>query len=758
MSSYRPFIVKLYWGGKVSNIGGVISIDENTLTSSFIVRTDSMSYNELLDIVCSHVQIDRATVNVNLVLYYTFQGVPLTSNLFGDEGVNITAAEEQPDADEELEDADEEIQQEEDETEDSEVPPSDSESDDEFILPHSSEQYHTGVYQGFCNGPTEDYDEVAELRDCQLPDFDDEDYMDIWNPNANQIRVGMFFKTKEEVVCAVRQWNVACNREIIVSESRPSVWRPNATQEVKNTVTTSKHPFMSLGCNGAQQQPLFKIKDVAAHISRLIQSDISLPVKQIRAYLKDTLHVDVSYSKAWLGRRKAIENIHGSWDTNFMELPSYMRELQNRNNGTVVQWFHHPHGTSHCATFKYVFWAFKPSIDAFHLCQPVISIDGTHLKGPYRSKLLIAVSKNANNYILPVAYAIVDEETIESWSWFLKQFRDHVADDRMGPLCVLSDRHKGIIHAMTNMDDWKEPNAYHRFCLRHVRSNLMNRFKSASIKKLCWAIGSTTQKRKYISAVRELRSINEEAWQYLLNIEKQQWTLLFDSGRRRWGTLTTNISESMNNVLRDARLLPIKACIDFTFQKDVSQYVKHAEIANNCNTALPPRMWRVFNNRDRRAQDHEVFLYDHLEARYRVTSKMETNDDGGNDYTVEYFRKKCTCRKWQTERFPCSHAIAVCRHRDGLPHEIVDVRFHTSTYRQQYGGHYYPLRHKSLWSDAGWRIQGDPSKVTTLRGRRRARRIRNEMDVHYADEPRNYKCGICKELGHRRTNCPYVNH
>ncbi|KAL8201955.1 hypothetical protein R6Q57_011102 [Mikania cordata] len=139
------------------------------------------------------------------------------------------ADEEQEDVDEELEDADEEIQHEDDthedgDTEDSEVPPSDSESEDEFILPQSSKQHHTGVYQGFSNGPTEDYDEVVELRDCQLPDFDDEDHMDIWNPNANQIRVGMFFKT-EEVVCAVRQWNVACNREIIVSESRPNVWQ-----------------------------------------------------------------------------------------------------------------------------------------------------------------------------------------------------------------------------------------------------------------------------------------------------------------------------------------------------------------------------------------------------------------------------------------------------------------------------------------------------------------------------------------------------
>ncbi|KAD3337090.1 hypothetical protein E3N88_32610 [Mikania micrantha] len=58
--------------------------------------------------------------------------------------------------------------------------------------------------------------------------------------------------------------------------------------------------------------------------------------------------------------------------------------------------------------------------------------------------------------------------------------------------------------------------------------------------------------------------------------------------------------------------------------------------------------------------------------------------------------KKCTCRKWQTQIFPCSHVVVVCRHRDGLPHEIVDARFHTFTYRQQHGGHYYPLRHKAL--------------------------------------------------------------
>ncbi|KAD2804862.1 hypothetical protein E3N88_38239 [Mikania micrantha] len=117
-----------------------------------------------------------------------------------------------------------------------------------------------------------------------------------------------------------------------------------------------------------------------------------------------------------------------------------------------------------------------------------------------------------------------------------------------------------------------------------------------------------------------------------------------------------NLSETFSNeediqppIVNPAINPPVIPSVNLLNVKDVSQYVKHAEIANNCNTALTPRKWHVFNNPDTRVQDHEVFLYDHLEARYRVTSRMETNDDSGDDYTVEYFRKKMHVSKWQTD-------------------------------------------------------------------------------------------------------------
>ena len=61
--------------------------------------------------------------------------------------------------------------------------------------------------------------------------------------------------------------------------------------------------------------------------------------------------------------------------------------------------------------FKYVFWAFPPSIAGFAHCRPVIRFDGNHLYEKYRGKLLIAMATNANNEIFPLAFMVVGDET-----------------------------------------------------------------------------------------------------------------------------------------------------------------------------------------------------------------------------------------------------------------------------------------------------------------------------------------------------------
>jgi hypothetical protein len=41
-------------------------------------------------------------------------------------------------------------------------------------------------------------------------------------------------------------------------------------------------------------------------------------------------------------------------------------------------------------------------------CRPIIGLDGCFLKGPHKGQLLAAISRNANNQIYPVTFAVVE--------------------------------------------------------------------------------------------------------------------------------------------------------------------------------------------------------------------------------------------------------------------------------------------------------------------------------------------------------------
>ncbi|KAD7477039.1 hypothetical protein E3N88_00175 [Mikania micrantha] len=85
---------------------------------------------------------------------------------------------------------------------------------------HMTNESEERFSQGF--DPNE---HTEELNDYILPNFDDEDHMDVWNEDSNKICLGMYFNSKNVVMYAIRRWNVGCNREIYVTYSKPSLWK-----------------------------------------------------------------------------------------------------------------------------------------------------------------------------------------------------------------------------------------------------------------------------------------------------------------------------------------------------------------------------------------------------------------------------------------------------------------------------------------------------------------------------------------------------
>jgi transposase-like protein len=106
----------------------------------------------------------------------------------------------------------------------------------------------------------------------------------------------------------------------------------------------------------------------------------------------------------------------------------------------------------------------------------VLSIDGTFLLGKYKGTLLVAISCDADNALVVLAFALVERENRDSWSWFLRLVRIHV----VGPgreVGVISDRHQGILNVVQEQIPGYA-SMHHRWCTRHLAENLLRKDRS----------------------------------------------------------------------------------------------------------------------------------------------------------------------------------------------------------------------------------------------------------------------------------------
>ena len=154
-----------------------------------------------------------------------------------------------------------------------------------------------------------------------------------------------------------------------------------------------------------------------------------------------------------------------------------------------------------------VFWTLEPSVEGFKHCRPIIQIDGIHLYGKSKGKLLIATSIDANGHIFPFAFTIVDEESQDSWSWYLIALR-HRCTPREG-ICLISYRHAELNAVVRNPSvGWSVPHGQHRYCLRHVVSNFNDKFRNKILKDMTYMVGVQHKTQKYEPCMEELNQLN----------------------------------------------------------------------------------------------------------------------------------------------------------------------------------------------------------------------------------------------------------
>ncbi|KAM3203710.1 hypothetical protein P3L10_031336 [Capsicum annuum] len=97
-------------------------------------------------------------------------------------------------------------------------------------------------------------------------------------------------------------------------------------------------------------------------------------------------------------------------------------------------------------------------------CRRITGFDGCFLKGACKGELLVAVGKNGNNQMFPIAWVVVDKKTKHSWSFFVNYVKEDLQLDTGAGLTVMADMQKGFHDVVLEL----LPNAEIRRCARHI--------------------------------------------------------------------------------------------------------------------------------------------------------------------------------------------------------------------------------------------------------------------------------------------------
>ena len=243
--------------------------------------------------------------------------------------------------------------------------------------------------------------------------------------------------------------------------------------------------------------------------------------------------------------------------------------------------------------------------------------------------LLVACGINANDYVVPLAWALVPIENHNWWTWFLVYLRYCYPIFKEDNHIFISDREKGMVTAVTETF----PAALHFHCCQHIADNLQQRYGN-KVRPLFWIATRAKTSTTFKAAIEAIQEENKDAFQYLMDIDKKLWTRAY-APYPKWGHDTSNIIESLNSSWSDIRLLPPLQLVDAIYSTSM-RMVYHRFKEPQQSPLLADVPMAKFKARQVTARQFRVF--ESGNGIYQVEQP-----DSGQRFIVNLTETECNC-------------------------------------------------------------------------------------------------------------------
>ncbi|RYQ85780.1 hypothetical protein Ahy_B10g105384 [Arachis hypogaea] len=601
---------------------------------------------------------------------------------------------------------------------------------------------------------------VLDLEAMHVPEFPE--YMtaaEISIVADGEFAVGMEFSSREAVIKAVKEYTIRRSVDYRVYESEPLTFYAKCTQYVSGcdwlirvSLISRKYCWVIRRYNGSHtctratiSQDHLKLDSItiAEAIKPLVEAGPFLKVKSVIAEVQSKFNYTVSYRKAWLAKQRAVEKIFGGWEASYEALPIWFEAMCHKEPSVVVHFETMPayQGDDLVGDIRVlhrVFWSYYPCIRAFRHCKQIVQVDGTHLYGKYKGCLLVAVSQDGNNNIVPIAFAIVEGETSDAWHFFLSNLRQHVViRDGVG---LISDRHESINAVVERSNGaWSPPRAFHMFCIRHIESNFLRKFKAPIFEEGAGVRSALPVVTETGRGIHKLVKVNSS----------QTYALAFDGGYR-WGHMTMNLVECINSVLKGACNLPITALVKATFYRLNELFTRkraEAEARINAGHVFFDIVTSKLHANQLASGNIQVSYFDRQNEVFEVREMPS-----GLEFAVDLRGLRCDYGEFQVDRIPCRHVFACCSNQRLDWQLYVHDVYKMDQVRRVYRVRFRPLGNPTTWpAYHGPRFIPNPYLRRVTKGRPRMTRFLNEMDTRMLRRPR--RCTLCWAEGHSRSRC-----
>lgn len=135
---------------------------------------------------------------------------------------------------------------------------------------------------------------------------------------------------------------------------------------------------------------------------------------------------------------------------------------------------------------------------------------------------------------------------------------------------------------------------------------------------------------------------------YLIKIGFEHWSRSHFTGAR-YDIMTTNIAESWNAVLREARGFPIISLVEYIRTKIMTWFSQRREAAEAATNTLTPKTEEILAVNFKESAGYDI--------RTINATEFEVRDKNGLSYHVSLANKTCSCYKFQMLHIPCCHAV-----------------------------------------------------------------------------------------------------